>query len=258
MRVPVPHPRPGIIGENRTMLTPNYCVFPPECIMDSVLPGWPGCIIRFQTSPAMGARFAQALLIAPAGRGTDAPVDNGLEHFFYVQKGSLTVNLGGRETALPPGGYVYVPAGTPFSLNNMGTDEARAIWVKRPYQPAPGVPAPGVILGHRDDAPREDHGPRWRYFLLGNKALPMDFEMNIMCYAPGAHFWCIETHIMEHGMVMLQGQALQLLGRDWHEIWEGDFVWMGPYVPQQIYAVGHETVEYMLYKDVNRDVTFPA
>jgi (S)-ureidoglycine aminohydrolase len=29
---------------------------------------------------------------------------------------------------------------------------------------------------------------------------------------------------------------------------------MGPYVPQQIYAIGPEVCEYMLYKDVNRDV----
>jgi (S)-ureidoglycine aminohydrolase len=173
--------------------------------MDSVLPGRPGCTISFQTSPAVGARLAQALLILPAGAGTDAPVDNGLEHFFYVQKDSLTVKIGGRETALPPGGYVYVPAGTPFTLNSLCAKEARAVWVKRPYQSAPGVPAPGVILGHRDDARREDNGPRWRSFLLGNKALSMDFEMNIIWYAPGAHFWCIETHIMEHGMVMLQG-----------------------------------------------------
>jgi (S)-ureidoglycine aminohydrolase len=128
--------------------------------------------------------------------------------------------------------------------------------VKRPYAAVPGLTAPGLKLGHRDTAPREDSGPRWRILLLGTRDLAMDFEMNIMCYAPGAHFWCIETHVMEHGLVMLQGQALQLLGRDWHEIWTGDFVWMGPYLPQQIYATGNEVAEYLLYKDVNRDVCF--
>jgi (S)-ureidoglycine aminohydrolase len=255
MRTPTPNPPPGIIGHNRTMLTPNYCVFPPEGIMDSLLPDWPGCVIRFQTSPAMGARFAQALLIAPEGCGSNA-IDDGLEHFFYVQQGRFSVAIGGVDTPLAPGGFVYVPSGTGFALRNTADGESRAIWVKRPYQPAPGVPAPGVKLGHRDDAPREDSGPRWRHFLIGNKDISMDFEMNIMCFRPAAHFWCIETHIMEHGMVMLQGQALQLLGRDWHELWTGDFVWMGPYLPQQIYAVGSEVVEYLLYKDVNRDVTF--
>jgi (S)-ureidoglycine aminohydrolase len=62
---------------------------------------------------------------------------------------------------------------------------------------------------------------------------------------------------MEHGLVMLRGQALQPLGRDWHELREGDFVWMGLYPPQRIYATGNKVVEYLLYKDVNRDVTSP-
>jgi (S)-ureidoglycine aminohydrolase len=256
MRTPTAHPAPGIIGHNRTMLTPHYCVFPPEGIMDSLLPTWPGCIIRFQTSPAMGARFAQALLIAPAGQGSAGLLDDGREHFFYVQQGAFTLTADGETATLSPGGFAYIPAGMAFALAATADGEARAIWVKRPYEPAPGVHAPGLKIGHRDTAPREDNGPRWRILLLGTKDMAMDFEMNIMCYAPGAHFWCIETHIMEHGLVMLQGQALQLLGRDWHEIWTGDFVWMGPYLPQQIYATGNEVAEYLLYKDVNRDVRF--
>ena len=254
MRVPTPNPPPGIIGHNRTMLTPHYAVFPPEGIMDSLLPNWPGCIVRFQTSRQMGARFTQALLLIPAGAGTSGALDEGVQGFLYVTAGALEVTVEGATHRIPPGGYAYMPAGIPYAARNAGGEEARAIWVRKPYQPAAGVPAPKVIIGHRDTALREDSGPRWRHGLLGLREMPMDFEMNIMCYAPGAHFWCIETHVMEHGMVMLQGQALQLLGRDWHEIWTGDFVWMGPYVPQQIYATGAETTEYLLYKDVNRDV----
>jgi (S)-ureidoglycine aminohydrolase len=233
-------------------------VFPPEAIMDSLLPGWPGCIIRFQTSPAMGARFAQALLIAPAGHGSAGLLDDGLEHFFYVQQGAFTLVAEGRTATLGPGGFAYIPVGMAYALAATAAGEARAIWVKRPYVALPGVPAPGLRTGHRDTAAREDNGPRWRHLLLGTRDMSMDFEMNIMCYRPGAHFWCIETHIMEHGLVMLQGQALQLLGRDWHEIWTGDFVWMGAYLPQQIYATGEEVIEYLLYKDVNRDVSFGA
>lgn len=256
MRTPTANPPPGIIGHNRTMLTPHYAVLPPEGIMDSLLPGWPGCIIRFQTSPAMGARFAQALLIAPPGRGSAGALDDGLEHFFYVAQGRFTLEAEGRRMTLTPGGYAYIPAGTAYALAATAEAEARAIWVKRPYEPVPGVARPGLRTGHRDTAEREDHGTRWRLLLLGTGDLSMDFEMNIMADAPGAHFWCVETHIMEHGLIMLQGQALQLLGRDWHELWAGDFVWMGPFLPQQIYAIGSEVAEYLLYKDVNRDVSF--
>ncbi|MFC0407462.1 (S)-ureidoglycine aminohydrolase [Roseomonas elaeocarpi] len=254
MRTPTPNPPPGIIGHNRTMLTANYCAFPPEGIMDSLLPNWPGCIIRFQTSPRMGARFTQALMILPPGTGSAGAVDDGVQAFLYVRAGVLEVSVEGATHTLVPGGYLYVPQGVPYAARNAGAEEARAIWVRKPYQPAAGIGAPEVMVGHRDTALREDSGPRWRHCLLGLREMRMDFEMNIMCYAPGAHFWCIETHVMEHGMVMLQGQALQLLGRDWHELWTDDFVWMGPYVPQQIYATGTETCEYLLYKDVNRDV----
>jgi (S)-ureidoglycine aminohydrolase len=84
----------------------------------------------------------------------------------------------------------------PYAAKNAGEVEARAIWVRKRYQLAKGAPLPKVILGHRDTAPREDNGPRWRHLLIGLKDMAMDFEMNIMCYAPGAHFWCIETQSM--------------------------------------------------------------
>jgi (S)-ureidoglycine aminohydrolase len=256
MRTPTTNPPPGIIGQNRSMLTPHYCVFPPEGIMDSLLPAWPGCIVRFQATPEMGARFAQALLILPPGSGGGAA--DGLQHFFYVTQGEAELRFDGRTERLLPGGYAYLPPGTAYTFRALGEAEARALWVRKPFQVVGGVAPPRAIVGHRDTAQREENGPRWRVLLLGTRDLSMDFEMNIMGYAPGAHFWCVETHIMEHGMVMLEGQALQMLGRDWHELWEGDFVWMGPYVPQQIYATGAGNCEYMLYKDVNRDVVFPA
>lgn len=32
--------------------------------------------------------------------------------------------------------------------------------------------------------------------------------------------------------------GLYLLGREWHEFWTGDFIWMGCYMPQQFYCTG--------------------
>lgn len=247
---------PGIIGHNRARLTPHYAVFPPPGIMDSLLPGLEGCILRFMTSKAMGARFAQAmLLVAPEG-GTTAPIEDDAQHFLYVLEGTLEVGAGKKRQALAAGGYAYVPARTKLSFRNEGTAEARALWVRKTYVKAAGVQAPKPRFGHRDDAMREDRDGRWRYWLLGTAEMAMDFEMNIMGFSPGSHFHCVETHVMEHGLYMLQGQGLQLLGSDWHEIWTGDFVWMGSYVPQQFYATGWGGAEYLLYKDVNRDVEF--
>lgn len=247
---------PGIIGHNRARLTPHYAVFPPVGIMDSLLPGLEHCIVRFMTSPPMGARFAQAMVLVGPGGGTTAPIEDGVQHFMYLLDGGLELGHGKKKQALVPGGFAYLPAGSKLSFRNTGETEARVLWVRKPYVKVPGVDAPRPQFGHRDDAQREDKHGRWRHWLIGTGDMSMDFEMNIMGFSPGSHFHCVETHIMEHGLYMLGGQGLQLLGTDWHEIWTGDFVWMGSYVPQQFYGTGWGGAEYLLYKDVNRQVGF--
>jgi (S)-ureidoglycine aminohydrolase len=247
---------PGIFGANRTMVTPHYAVMPPEGILHSRLPGLAKTQIHFHTSPAMGAAFAQALLVVADGGGTEAPWNDGLEHFFFVVEGEADLAAGAHNQRLGIGGFGYIAAGCPWQLRALGT--LRAIWIKRPYLAAPGIAPRASFFGHRDAVARvEKHtaGRAWQ-MLLGEADLAMDMEINILSFAPGTHFPYVETHIMEHGLYMLQGQGLYLLGRDWHECWTGDFVWMGPYVPQQFYCTGWGEAAYLLYKNVNRDVAF--
>ena len=44
----------------------------------------------------------------------------GAEVSYYVLGGEAAVNVNGKETSLPPGGYVAVPRGTPFSITAKG------------------------------------------------------------------------------------------------------------------------------------------
>ena len=81
--------------------------------MDSLLPGLQGCILRFMTSPAMGARFSQAMLLVAPGGGTSAPIDNSLQHFLYVLSGSLEVGAGKKKQVLVPA------ASWPFAMPAM-------------------------------------------------------------------------------------------------------------------------------------------
>lgn len=247
---------PGIFGANRTMVTPHYAVMPPEGILESRLPGLTGTKIHFHTSPAMGAAFAQALLVVADGGGTEAPWADGLEHFFFVLEGEADLTVGEATSRLTAGGFGYIAAEDSWRLRAIGA--LRAIWIKRPYLGAPGIAPRASFFGHRDAVPKvEKHtsGRAWQ-MLLGEADLAMDMEINILSFAPGTHFPFVETHIMEHGLYMLQGQGLYLLGRDWHECWTADFVWMGPYVPQQFYCTGWGEAAYLLYKNVNRDVVF--
>jgi quercetin dioxygenase-like cupin family protein len=80
--------------------------------------------------------------------------------------------------------------------------------------------------------------------------LAFDMAMNIFTFPPGFALPVIETHVMEHGLYFLEGQGLYYLGDTWSEVKRGDFIWMGPYVPQSFYATSSVPSRYLYYKDV--------
>ncbi len=59
-----------------------------------------------------------------------------------------------------------------------------------------------------------------------------------MCYQPGAALALVEIHVMEHGLLMLQGGGIYRLGNSWYPVQTGDFIWMAPYCPQWFGALG--------------------
>ncbi len=246
---------PNIYAHNRGVVTPQYSVMPPEGILASRLPGFADTTVRFQTSPAMGARFAQAMLELTAGGGTTADRDDGLQHVFYLVSGAVEITIDDAKHALIPHGYAYVPVGTSYGIR--ATEESRLIWIKKPYE-AIDLPVPAPIVGHRDDLERNrphTEGRYWQY-LLPTDDMAFDMHVNILGFKPGNYFPYVETHIMEHGLYMLEGQGLYLLAGDWHEVQPDDFIWMSAYCPQHFYCTGWDEAAYLLYKDVNRDVRF--
>ena len=244
---------PGVAGHNRSMVDPNFAIMPPEGILESRLPGWPGTRVFFQTSPQMGAKFVQALLAMPPG-GTGVPGRfEGISHFYYVTEGVCDIIIGSERHSLTAGGYAYLPPGTAHSLST--SEGARISWLRKKFVDA-GLGLPPAIISHTSEVRhtlRHTIGRSWQH-LLPEEDLRYDMAMNILHFRPGTHFAMIETHIMEHGLLMLAGQGMYLLGRTWHEVWKGDFIWMGPYCPQQFYPTGWSDAAYLLYKDVNRDV----
>jgi (S)-ureidoglycine aminohydrolase len=249
---------PGAFGHNRGVVKRNYAVMPPEGIMDSYLPRWERTVVRFQAAPQLGARFAQARLEIEPGGGVREPFADELERFFFVSEGQIELTIEGESSPLVREGFAYLPPGVRFSVRNNRAVPAAVIGLKRPYESV-GLPVPEFIVSHRAKVEKVNHngteGRTWEH-LLPHGDMRFDMEMNILSFAPGAHFPDVETHINEHGLVMLQGQGMYLLDQDWHEVWEGDFIWMGPYCPQLFYPTGWTPSAYLLYKDVNRDVRF--
>ena len=79
-----------------------------------------------------------------------------------------------------------------------------------------------------------------------------DMHVNIINMEPGAVIPFAETHVMEHGLYVLEGKAVYRLNQDWVEVEAGDFMWLRAFCPQACYAGGPGPFRYLLYKDVNR------
>lgn len=70
--------------------------------------------------------------------------------------------------------------------------------------------------------------------------LAYDMHVNIVTFEPGATIPFAETHVMEHGLLMLEGKAVYHLNGDWVEVQEGDFLALRAFCPQACYAGGLE------------------
>ena len=257
MQPPLLRVPPGAIGHNRGAVRRNYAFIPPEGVLKSRLPAYANTVAYFLAAPSLGAGFVQLILDIAPGGGTPEALAPDVQHFFYVLSGTAMLALDDAPaTPLPPGGYAYIPPGTPFRLH-AGAEAARVLTLRKRYEPAPGLSLPFAFTGQRDDAAATNHtGLEGRGFahLTGFGDLRHDFEMNLMYFDPGTCFPAVETHIMEHGLYMLEGQGLYFLDGNWHETWAGDFIWMGSFCPQQFYPTGQGRAVYLLYKNMNRDV----
>ena len=78
--------------------------------------------------------------------------------------------------------------------------------------------------------------------------------MNIFTFDPGHGLPYVETHVMEHGLLLPAGQGRLLPRRRVDGSRKDDFIWMGPYCPQSFYATGPTPSKYIYYKNVNREI----
>ncbi|HEY2954783.1 MAG TPA: (S)-ureidoglycine aminohydrolase [Candidatus Eisenbacteria bacterium] len=245
-------PQKGLVG-SRAVVERNYAILPPHGIPESVLPEWTGTSARVLAAPAMGARFAMYLLDLAAGGGSAQALPGDVEAFFYLITGEARLELGGRAHALAPGGFAYLRPGARFKLG--ASKPARVIWLKKVYE-ALDSQRPADAIG--DEAGVKGEPFMGVSELLLKTLLPADtiydMAMNIFTFPPGYSLPVTETHFMEHGLYMLEGQGIYYLGDRWHEVEAGDFIWMGPYVPQSFFATGAAPARYLYYKNVNRDV----
>jgi (S)-ureidoglycine aminohydrolase len=242
----------GLVG-SRAVVRRNYAILPPEGIPDSVLPEWRETAARVLAAPALGAAFAEYLLILAAGGGTRQQLPEGLQAFFFVLEGEIELELNGARHHVAPGGFAYARPGSRFALS--APKPARLLWLKKLYEPCDSR-RPADIVGNETRLAGETYLDIEGLIL--KKLLPdeilFDLAMNIFTFPPGTSLPVTETHFMEHGLYFLQGRGVYYLGDRWHEVQASDFIWMGPYCPQSFYAAGTVPARYIYYKNVHRDV----
>ena len=260
-------PKGGLPPQNqlmtgRAVFTDAYCVIPKGCFSDivtSLLPGWTQTRMWLIARPMTGfsETFSQYVMEVAPGGGSDTPEpDAGAEAVLFVTEGALWLSLDGQEHDLGPGGYAYIPPGCIWRLHN-GTDHpVRFHWIRKLYEPAPGVAVPRAFVTSDQDVaptPMPDTGGCWATTRFVDTAdIAHDMHVTIVTFQPGGVIPFEETHVMEHGLYVLEGKAVYKLNQDWVEVEAGDFMWLRGFCPQACYAGGPGPFRYLLYKDVNR------
>jgi (S)-ureidoglycine aminohydrolase len=236
------------LGQTRSVAQRNHAVFTPDTFVRAPLPGMTRATAIVHAAPALGAAFTQYTAEFEPG-GNLGPAS--AQRFLYVLAGEIVVEDGRKKHRLPAGDYAYLPDGNSAVSSAAAS---RAAVIEKAYQPLRGVRPPKLLLGAEDSVPAEPlQGDDW---LTVRKLLPedpaFDFAVNTMTYAPGATLPMVEIHVMEHGLLMLEGGGIYRLDHRWYPVTAGDFIWMGPYCPQWFGALGKTPAKYLIYKDWNR------
>lgn len=247
---------------DRAVFTDAYAVIPRGTMRDivtSFLPFWDATRLWVIARPMSGfaETFSHYIMEVQPGGGSDRPEsDPEAQGVLFVVEGEARLIVDGTTHTLTPGGYAYLPAGQEWSLRNAGKSNLCFHWIRKAYQSVDGLDAPDVlVLNEHDIAPSPMPGTdgKWATTRFVDPAdMRHDMHITVVTFEPGAVIPFLETHVMEHGLYVLEGKAAYRLNTDWVEVEAGDYMWLRAFCPQACYAGGPGKFRYLLYKDVNR------
>lgn len=261
------HPPQSQLLTGRAVFKEAYAIIPKGVMQDivtSMLPFWEGTRAWILARPLTGfaETFSQYIVEVSPGGGSDWPeTDSNAEAAFFVVQGDLTLEVSGKKHRLASGGFAFMPAGQPYTVRNKSKKPVTFHWIRKAYESLEGLDPPDVIVTSDKDVPptpMPDTDGRWattRFFDPDD--MRYDMHITIVTLKPGAVIPFLETHVMEHGLYVLEGKGVYKLNEDWVEVEAGDFMWLRAFCPQACYAGGPENFRYLLYKDVNRHPGLP-
>lgn len=243
-------------GTTRSRVTSKYALITPDTHIVSPLVHWRNAKAIVHIAPEMGARFTQytALLEADASSGSPG---KDVERFVFVLDGSATLTIAGKSSVLIQGAYAYIPPNAEHAISTgklASSPVAKLAVFEKKYR-AIADKAPQPCIGNENDVKADvyqgDPALRLKTFLP--IAPEFDLAVNLFTYDSGGHLPQVEIHVMEHGLLMLEGTGIYRLGDDWFPVQAGDVIWMSSYCPQWFVAMGKTPARYLYYKDIHRD-----
>jgi (S)-ureidoglycine aminohydrolase len=248
------------LGFTRSSLKADHLLQTPDTFVRTPLPDSDKVDFIIHAGLRLGAGFTQmtAEFTGAGSRIVGAP--RGAERFLYVLGGALDIHLANsadsEDFQIGPGGFAYIPPATPHTVTAPAA--AKAVIIEKVYQDyvhtRVGSDELRVIHGSEAEVASTALGgdPDLQVRQLMPDGPLWDFAVNTMTYAPGASLAMVEVHVMEHGLLMLEGGGIYRLGDHWYPVTAGDFIWMAPYCPQWFGALGKTPAKYLIYKDFNR------
>ena len=238
------------LGSTRSSLKSDHLLQTPDTFVRTPLPGAKNVDFIIHAAPQLGAGFTQMTAdFAPGGALGPVPA----QRFLYVLEGELQLHTASGDQLLTERGFAYLPEGAEHGVR--ATQKTRAVVIEKPYDLLDDDQHdPQITVGNESnvaDAPlMGDQALRVRSLMPDGPAY--DFAVNTMTYDPGAALSMVEIHVMEHGLLMLEGGGIYRLGDSWYPVQAGDFIWMAPYCPQWFGAIGKRPAKYLIYKDWRR------
>lgn len=240
-----------LFAATRSRIAANHALITSDTHVRSPLVGWEKAEAVIHITPQLGARFMQYSAFLDAG-GQSAPLNKMVERFVFVQEGAVTVN-GATAGRLGAGGFAYFAAGDEHTL--LAEQPTTLVVFEKQYQPLAPHSSPPTILGNESEFSGEpfcgDPDAMLKTLLPIDPAF--DMAVNIFTYQPGAALPQVEVHVMEHGLLMLDGAGVYRLGDDYYPVQAGDVIWMASFCPQWFVAMGKKPARYIYYKDIHRD-----
>jgi (S)-ureidoglycine aminohydrolase len=237
------------LGRTRSSQQLNHLLLTPDTFVRAPLPGMKNCTAVVHVGPALGAAFTQYTAEFESGGELGGAA---AQRFLYVLEGAVNVEAKGKPGKLAARGYACFPEGSAHRV--VATQKSRVAVVEKAYQPLDAAKRPSAIVSSEDAVTSHALGddPDLQVKCLLPDTMSFDFAVNTMTYQPGAALSMVEMHVMEHGLLMLEGGGIYRLGDSWYPVTAGDFIWMGPWCAQWFGAIGKKPAKYLIYKDWNR------